>query len=266
MAISVAAVAQAQDARQNRGGFLGGGPGGFMGGGASGADLLGSPEVQKELSVTDEQKGLIEDMVADLREQRRSSFSGGGGFQGFQNLSQEERQKLFDEMRKKGEELTKKSDEMVNMILEPKQADRLNQLKIQRAGAGAFAMPDIQKKLGLTDDQKENVRKILEEARPQFDGQAFRGFQNFQNLSEEERQQAINKAREEGEKIQQRFEKAKTDLIALLTADQKTTWEKVIGKKFDFAQPPGFGGGRRPGGPGGGEGQPRRPDTKKDDK
>ena len=70
-------MVQAQDQKkgQFRGGFGGfGGPGGgFM---ANPADLLGIAEVQKELSVSDEQKGLIEDMVADLREQRRGLFSG----------------------------------------------------------------------------------------------------------------------------------------------------------------------------------------------
>src|SRR2546427_9835552 len=55
--------AQQQGAQERRGPGRGGSP--FFGGAA----LLGMPEVQKELAISDEQKGLIEDMQADLRQQ-----------------------------------------------------------------------------------------------------------------------------------------------------------------------------------------------------
>ncbi len=252
--VLAATVAQAQDTKkgggqgQGRGGF-GQGPGGFGPGGfgqqGGGAMLLGSPEVQKELAVTDEQKGLIEDMVADLREQGRNLFAGGGNFQEFQNLSQEERQKRFDEMRKKGEEMAKKSEEMVNMILEPKQVERLGQLRLQQENVVAFNRDDIAKKLGLTQEQRDKIKKIQEDGRPQGAGG---GFQNFQNMSDEERREFFTKMREQREKVN-------TDLLAVLTADQKTNWEKMQGKKFEFPQPQ-FG---RPGG--GGDGAPTKKKT-----
>jgi Spy/CpxP family protein refolding chaperone len=224
--LAAASAAQAQDRRQGRGGFAGGG---FFGS----SDLLGTAEVQKELGVTDEQKGLIEDMVADIREKRREAFAGGGG-QDFQSLSQEERQKLFEEGRKKGEEIQKKADDMASMILEPKQLERLQQLKLQREGVGAFNRDEIVKKLGITGEQREKIRKIQEEARQAGGG----GFQNFQNLSQEEQRELFAKMRERGEKMN-------ADILAVLTPDQKASWEKMQGKKFEFP-PPQFG--RRPGG------------------
>jgi DNA-binding TFAR19-related protein (PDSD5 family) len=239
--LAAATAVQAQDRRPGggRGGFGFGGPGGgFF---ATSDALLGMPEVQKELGVSDEQKGLIEDMVADIREKRREAFTG-GGFQDFQNLSQEERQKRMEEGRKKGEEIQKKADDMVSMILEPNQLDRLQQLRLQREGVGAFSREEIAKKLALSDEQRDKIRKIGEEAFTPPAGGG--GFQNFQNLSEDERREARNRMRE-------RMEKMNSDILAVLTPDQKATWEKMQGKQFDFPAPRGFGGGgggRRPGG------------------
>jgi hypothetical protein len=189
------------------------------------------PEVQKELAISDEQKGLIEDMQADLREQMRNVF---GNPQELGNLSQEERQKRFEESRQKAEEMGKKTEEMLKMILEPKQLERLSQLRLQTEGVDAFRRDEIAEKLGLTQDQKDKIAKIQEESRP--DPNAFR---NFRDASEEERRQAFAQMRE-------RREKAQADILAVLTASQKESWEKMQGKKFDFPQR-GFGGGR-PGG------------------
>ncbi len=65
------------------------------------------------------------------------------------------------------------------------------------------------------------------------------------------RQMAENKARTEKQ------------ILAVLTGDQRSKWEQMLGKPFKFAQPNmGFGGGMRgpggPGGRGGGGGQDRR--------
>lgn len=245
--ITAASTVQAQD-RQGRGGFFGAQGGGFGGGGAM---LLGSPEVQKELGVSDEQKGLIEDMVADLREQFQP---GRGGFnpQDFQNMSEEERRKFFEEGRKRMEETNKKTDEMIAMILDEKQSARFNELKLQTEGTGAFNRDEIAKKLNLTEQQREKMKKIQEEARPDPSQ-----FANFRTMSAEERLEAFTKMREKGEK-------ANADVLNVLTGEQKELWAKMQGKKFEFPQPAfgGFGGGRRPGG--GGE-QPGRPETKKKD-
>jgi Spy/CpxP family protein refolding chaperone len=233
--IAAASTVQAQD-RPRGGGFQFGfgGPGGF-GGASFDANLLATPEVQKELGVSDEQKGLIEDMLTDIRNQMRAARGqgGAGGFQNFQNLSEEERNKLIAEGQKRMEEMNKKTEEMITMVLEPKQTDRFGQLRLQRAGVGAFNRPDIAEKIGLSQEQKDKMKKIQDDARP--DPSAFA---SFQNMSEEERREAFTKMREKGEK-------ANADILNVLTAEQKETWAKLQGKKFDFP-PPQFG--RRPGG------------------
>lgn len=182
------------------------GPGGRGNGGVLG--LVSIEEVQKELNMTAAQ---IEKFTA-LR----------GDRSGQQNLSREERQQ-------RAEELAKKADETVKSVLDEKQQHRLSELRIQRDGASSIARADVAEKLGLDAAQKEKIAKIEADSRPteRFD---------FQNATQEEREKYMAAARE-------RREKANSELLAVLTAEQKETFEKMHGAKFSFPQRQG----RRPG-------------------
>lgn len=230
--------AQGQPRGRGRGGFGGRGGGGMFGGPSA---LLRMPEVRKELATTDEQNKEIDAAL-------EQAAPAGGGFGNFQNLSDEERTKAFEEMRKKGEE----TDAKIKKILKPDQVTRLDQLALQRQGVNALTRPEVVKQLSLTQEQQDKIQKTLEEARAPGGG-AGGGFQNFQNLSDEERQ----KLRAEAEK---RREKTESDVVAVLTDEQKTKWAEMKGKKFDFPAFGGPGGGGR--GPGGAGGERRRPPTK----
>ena len=224
-----------QPKRQGRGGFGFGGPGGQ----GSGAMLLATPEVRKELGTSDEQNKQIDGLLEDLQEQMRAS-GGNINFQELQNLSQEERQKRIEEARKKRDENGKKTDEKLSKILEPKQTERLKQLRMQREGAGAFGREEIAKELGLSKEQQDKIRKIQEDSRPQGGG----GAANVQNLSDEER-------RELRTKMQERVQKAQKDMLVVLTEEQKKKWEAMKGKEFKFPEGRGGFGGAGAGGPGG---------------
>ena len=150
---SVAATASAQ-------GFRGG-----MSGRGAGAMLLAMPEVQKELNLNDDQAKQVNTLLTDTREKLQSSF-GRINFQELQNLSDEERQQRFNEMRKKAEEVTKGIDEKINQILDAKQTQRLSQLQLQREGAMALARPEVAKKLNLTEEQQAKIKQIQEAAHP----------------------------------------------------------------------------------------------------
>ena len=95
----------------------------------------------------------------------RASF-GQINFQELQNLSAEEREKRIGEMRKKFEEAGKGIDEKVGKILDAKQAERLQQLQLQREGAMALNRPEVIQKLGLSEEQQAKIKKIQEDARP----------------------------------------------------------------------------------------------------
>lgn len=243
--------AQAPGGRGGRGGF-GGFGGGFGRGGSSISGLLRVEEVQKEIGVTDEQKAALDKAA----EERRAQRGNGAGFNPgeFANLSEEERAKRMEEFRKTMEEATKKADEQVKAILKPEQVARLNQLRIQQEGLGALNREEVQKELGLSEEQ---VGKIKAATEARNSGAGFGG-RNFQDLSEED----LRKMREEREARTKKYEE---DMKGALTADQTAAFEKMQGAKFTFPAGGGFGGpgggrggrGGPGGGPGGGGNRPR---------
>jgi hypothetical protein len=236
--VLVVSLASAQDRPRGpgRGGF---GRGMGMGGPTA---LLNMPEVRKELNTSDEQNKEVDDVLAKANE-ARGSFNP----QDFQNLSDEERQKRGEEMRKKMEEANKAAEEKVGKILKPEQLARLNQLVLQRQGITAATRPEVAKQLGLSQEQVDKIQKIQEESRQQGGG-----FGGFQNLSDEERQKRFAEMRE-------RQEKSQADMLAVLSGDQKTKWTEMKGKDFEF---PAFGGPGGGGFGGAGGGERRRPATK----
>ena len=198
----------------------------FRGGGGSGAILLGIAEVQKELNLSEDQKKQVESLLRDARDK----VMGQVNLRDLRDLSQEEREKRFGELRKKFETLGKEVDEKLANILDAKQIERLHQLQLQRDGATALARPDVAKKLGLSEEQQARIKKIQGDARsgmPAFDP----------NQSDEERRAAFNKMRE-------RFEKAQKDAFTVLDDDQMLDWTNMCGKTFKFPERQGRRGNR----------------------
>ena len=121
--------------------------------------LLAMPEVQKELGLSDEQKKRVDGLLKELgmSEADRKSL---------QALSKEERRERLKEAAKKGQENAGKAKEAVKSILDAKQLERFNQLLFQSEGAVALARPDVGEKLGLTQEQKDKLRTIAQNALP----------------------------------------------------------------------------------------------------
>ena len=223
-----------------RGGFGGGrGGGGF---GISG--LLQMEAVQKEVSITDEQKAEL----AKLGEAARAA-AGAGGFdrEAFEKLSEEERTKRFAEMRAAGAERAKKADEAVKALLKPEQWARLSELRVQQEGVRAWSREDVQKQLGFTEEQVAKI-KTLNDA--QGTG-GFGGGRPGQDQSEEE----AAKAQAERTAKRKAYDEG---MAAVLTADQTAAWTKLQGTKFEFPARGGRGG-QGGGRTGGGTGNARPP-------
>lgn len=187
------------------------GPGGFR---PSPLMLLGQKSVQEELKLTADQ---IQKVEAAFQKQMES-------FQGFRDLSGEERTKKFQEM-------TKENEKFVADNLKPDQAKRLNEISLQRQGAGALADEKVAKELNLTDDQKGKIKDILEDSRNQIQELSQGGFsEEARTKSQEIRNAATGKA------------------MNLLTADQKTKWKEMTGEPFKGEirfGPPGGGRGNQ---------------------
>ena len=133
-----------------RGGFGFGGPAG--GGPVPAAMLLAMPEVRKELGISESQMKSVDEWQNESMDQMRASF-GAINFQELQTLSEEERDKRFAEARTKAGEAAKQGDEKLKKILDPRQFERLTQLRLQRDGTSVLTRPEIAKSLKLSGEE-----------------------------------------------------------------------------------------------------------------
>jgi Spy/CpxP family protein refolding chaperone len=208
-----------------RGGFgFGGGFGGGGGGGAT--QLLQDENVRKELDLVDEQISKLEEIGRKLRDDTQAQFQG-VDFGSLRDLSQEQRDARFAEIRKKGEELAAAAQKEIDAVLLPHQRERLKQLVVQssmRFGADrALTSGSLAEELGITDAQKEQLAKKQEEVQAAL-------------------QEKVAKLRQE----------AQDELFSVLDPAQRDKLKAMIGKPFTFTG--GGPGGGGPGGPGGGIG------------
>jgi len=200
-----AAHAQAQRPGGGRG-FGGGFGGGGFGGGSA---LLTNKGVQQELKASDDQVSKLEALAQDMTEKQREQFSK------LQDVPQDERrEKMMALAQTANAEMNKSLAE----ILKPAQMKRFQQVQLQQAGLGAFAMPRVQEALKLTDDQKSKIRTI-NESQGESMREAFQGGQDDRAAM----------ARKVAELRKQGTDK----VLAVLTDEQKATWKELTGEPLE---------------------------------
>jgi hypothetical protein len=175
-----------------------GGGRGFFGRGNA-AFLLAQESVQKELKLSEEQVQKVQDLAAKMRESFKEAFALEG-----------------DERTKKLQELAKENEKSVADILNAEQAKRLKQIVYQQQGASAFSDAEVAKALALTDDQREEVKKINDDTAAQT-RELFSGG----GLDEEGRK-----------KLQELRTAASDKIMKLLTDEQRTKWKDLQGEPF----------------------------------
>jgi len=109
------------------------GPGRPMGGPA----ILMRPEIREELRLTEDQVQRLHDALPRPQPGQR--------------ISREEMQKV---------------ESAIKGILNATQYRRYQQISLQMQGPGALGRPDIAQQLGLSEDQVEKIREILQRHRP----------------------------------------------------------------------------------------------------
>jgi Spy/CpxP family protein refolding chaperone len=224
MSVLVLAVpADAQQKGKGRGGF-GGFTGGMFGGNSLVA-LAGNEAVQKDLGVNDDLKEKLNSLRDEINAALQKEYQTASiNPQDFQNLTQEQRQK----MNQIGNKLNDEFDPKVNALLSADQLKRLQEIRLQAAwqnqGPPALLLPDVASELKLTDEQRQKLNALTMEY-TQKQRELFAG--GFD-------QAAAAKMREE------RTSKA----LEVLTAEQKEKLNSLKGKPFDVSQLGGFGGRR----------------------
>jgi Spy/CpxP family protein refolding chaperone len=234
--VCFAALAEAQQGGQPGRRPGQGGPW-MMRGGGSLLWLARNEAVQKEIELLDDQKAQLDKLAEELRPQRGGD---GGERPDYRNMSEEERQKFRDEMRKRFEERTKTANEKLKKVLLPHQVKRLEQISLQLRGTGALADPDVASKLGLSEDQQTKVEETMAANREAVMAKARELRQGGRN---DQAREQLRKLRKEGE----------AKVLAVLTAEQKEKFEQLKGQKFEMPE----GAFGRRGGPRDREGQGR---------
>src|SRR5262245_5462302 len=226
------ALLLAGPALSQRGQGGGGGRGGFGGGPVM---LIQNQSVQKELKLTDDQVQKIKDTTQSINEKFRDERAGLRNLQG-------------DERREKGQELGKKIAAETNQalagILKPEQSKRLKEITLQRDGPRAFNTEEVQKSLKLTDEQKDKIKTINEDAakdmREIFPQGGRRGAGGGGVADANAFKESMNKMAA--------INKETMDKISsVLTDDQKKAWKEMTGAPFEikFEPPQGRRGGGR---------------------
>lgn len=207
LALSLAALlAQPAFAQRQKGQ----GRGGMQQGGVG--RLLDNEGVQKELKMDADQVEKTKAAVQKVREQHQDEFTQ------LRDLSQEERATKSRELTKVVSTETFKA---IGEILKPEQIKRLKQIELQQAGSQAFTRPEVEENLKLTAEQKDKIKTISDDAakerRELF--QAGGGGGKGGGQANREKMAALTK--QTTEKIQ-----------AVLTDEQKKTWQDLTGEPF----------------------------------
>jgi Spy/CpxP family protein refolding chaperone len=178
-------------------------PGGRFG---DDSGLLLNKGVQDELKLTEDQKTKIRDAVGVVREKYGDDL--------MKAREAKDREKGREVLQKMATDLHKAAVEILN----PEQRKRLKEIHYQTASPALFTHHDVQKELTLTDKQKEEIKRVVEE------------------YNKESRE--IREGGEKGvEAIKKRTEARKESLEkikGMLTDDQKKAWKELTGAPFEL--------------------------------
>jgi Spy/CpxP family protein refolding chaperone len=215
------------------------GPGGQrrmqMMGRGGGVRLIMRPDVQKELSLTEDQKSKLSAIFPQPQFGGQGGPGGGGGrgataagggqggpggggaaVQGGQRGQGGPRDpQAFQEQQKKQEDAVK-------AILTEQQNKRFAELRIQFDGPSALYRDDVAKQVGLTDDQKKKLDDIRNAS-----------MQAMRDRMQEARDNGDDREAMRGE-IQKLREANDKQILGVLTDEQKKKWDAMQGKKFTF--------------------------------
>lgn len=178
---------------------------GRMFGATPAVSLAQLEEVQTELKLTDDQKAKVTKLNADLSEERRAAREDAGGD--------------FDKMRKEVALLNIEFDKEFAAALDEAQRTRAQEIYVQVNGPVTLTDEAVAAALKITDEQKQKLEQALADSR----AKSREAFQNFQNLSDEERakrSEELAKSRDES-------------LLAVLDEAQKTQFESLKGGKLE---------------------------------
>ncbi len=198
-------------------------PGGRRGFGGTRGSLLGllrMEQVQKELKLTEEQIGKVSQISEKLRAEMREQYA---GLRDIEDM-QERRAKMTE----LSDQFDRKARGELREVLSREQTMRLFQIRLQARGTlDALNNRWIAGRLELTDEQKEKAAALDKATQDKV----TEAYAPLRDLSQEERREKMTELRE---KITKLREEAEKKALGLLTAEQKESFEKMKGEKFEM--------------------------------
>ncbi|MEZ6087581.1 MAG: hypothetical protein R3C05_06060 [Pirellulaceae bacterium] len=152
------------------------------------------PEVQGELELTREQAELIFALQSDLYSEYRNAR---------RNPAEGSGLPTADEVRTKGRLV---ADRVLAAILGEASFERLNELWLQKQGLRAINSDRFADRLSLSQEQRDAIRELLSKLSRDYG-------EREPNASDKEIAEQV---------------------LALLTAEQQTNWEQMLGEPFSF--------------------------------
>lgn len=216
------------------GGFSFGG--GFGGGFVRNSSLLGlldAPEVKKHLNIDADTSAYIALLEDDINQKNGEFFRANRDLD--RDAAREKAMAYFREQ-------APKTEAQIKEIIGDEKLARLKQIRLQVAGPAIYFFPNSEdgKTLGITDAQREQAGKLMEEAGTQL-REIFRPGDGGQRRGEDEVRKMMEEFRSKQEE----------KYLALLTEAQKEKRKEMMGTPIDFTIAPrqrsGFDGRRRGG-------------------
>jgi Spy/CpxP family protein refolding chaperone len=187
-----------------------------------GVGWLGFIPVRDELKLTDEQQAKIKEIGDEFTEKHARPAS-----EAIEKLPAQEQRKKADELR----ELERDAMEKALGVLEPEQVARFRQIEIWLSGPSAFRIPDVERRLNLTEQQKGVLKTIDDEygnALIALNKQPRERFRTGESSKFAEQMAELEQQRQE---LRQAKE---AECLSVLTDDQKERFLKLRGEKFEL--------------------------------
>lgn len=164
--------------------------------------LIAHEAVQKELELSDEQKGAVNKAAATAKE----------AVQGANKLEQKERQQKFRDAR---QQLMKSLGE----TLKKEQLQRFTQIDLRQRGALALNQKKLAEEVGLSGQQRKMLRSLNR-----------RLSASIRKLREDLKGKELN------QKMKATRNEARDKAIGILDEEQRGKWEKMLGEPFDLSK------------------------------
>jgi hypothetical protein len=174
------------------------------------AELLQNESVQKELKITPEQDKKFRQAAKEFEQEHKEEIAKARQAKDIRKLLDLHHQALLT------------MDKAMADVLTAEQLRRLAQIEVQAQGVRALMRSEIQRKLGMSDRQKGEMRSVYEAMEKEVRAVLEKPLKD--------RRQADEVAR----KVRKVHEDARERAEALLNEGQRKTWKDLVGAPFEL--------------------------------